>query len=242
MGESIGHSASLSGLDKGNIIKQMMGGLKNNQIVFSGLDGAGKSTQINMLEEYLQKCGQESIYLWTRGGYTTGFNKLKSLLRKTAGGAIPEAGRSEAREKSLSRPAVRKIWLLIAMLDLMRVYGLQVRWWRLMGKTVICDRYLADTLIDFRLNFPEDNVENSVLWKMLKLVTPEPDVTFALLIPVEESLKRSTQKDEPFPDTPETLEARLRQYTAMADEEQWVVLDGRNSIEEVWGQIRMVLQ
>ena len=48
-------------------------------IVFSGVDCAGKSTQIELLKKEFLGQGIESQSLWSRGGYTPGFELLKKL-------------------------------------------------------------------------------------------------------------------------------------------------------------------
>ena len=55
--------------------------MSNNLISISGIDGSGKSTQLNLLKKYYEKNGHKVIYLWSRGGSTPGINKLKSFLR-----------------------------------------------------------------------------------------------------------------------------------------------------------------
>ena len=208
-------------------------------IVFSGLDGAGKSTQIELLRQHFQNRGRETVYLWTRGGYTFGFEAIKNLLRRVSGRrAIPESGHSPRRRQAFSRPGVRKLWLGLAILDLMWIYGLWLRWLRWRGKVVICDRYLPDTQIDFRLNFPQEDVENWPLWKLLKWATPPPDAAFLLLVPVAESVRRSDIKGEPFRDTAETLAKRLSQYERFAQSGFWTVLDGQRPIPELAAAIR----
>ena len=54
-------------------------------IVFSGVDCAGKSTQIELLKKEFLGQGIESQSLWSRGGYTPGFELLKKLLRIVIG-------------------------------------------------------------------------------------------------------------------------------------------------------------
>lgn len=209
-------------------------------ITFSGIDGSGKSTQIELLIEYLHRQGQEPIYVWTRGGYTPLFESLKALLRRLPGRAVPPLGKNPQRERAFSRGWVRRLWLILALLDLLWLFGVQLRWWR--WRAVVCDRYLYDTLIDFRLNFPHESVEHWWLWRLLLRVTPQPDAALLLLVPVEESLQRSNVKGEPFRDSPEVLAQRLAHYQTLAQEGHWHVLDGRRPIHELASEILAVVQ
>jgi len=212
-------------------------------ITFSGLDGAGKSTQIAHLVGRLEAKGERPAIIWTRGGYTPVFEALKKLLRRTSRGrVVPPAGHSPQREQALSRPFIRRLWLTLAILDLIWVYGVQVRWRHLRGLTVICDRYLWDTLLDFRLNFPQEQVERWWLWRILQCVSPKPDVAFALLIPVGESLRRSQQKNEPFPDPPEVLDRRLAAYEELEKRAGWHVMDGCRPLDELADEIWEIVQ
>jgi thymidylate kinase len=204
-------------------------------ITFSGLDGAGKSTQIALLMKRLHRDGREPRYVWTRGGYTPLLERLKGLLRRLPGRIVPPSGHNPQRTQAFRRGWVRRLWLALALLDLVWLYGVRVRWWRWRGRNVICDRYLWDTQMDFRLNLPQENVENKWLWRLLARVTPKPDAAFLLLVPVEESVRRSDVKGEPFRDTPEVLAQRLTLYEAWArqDERRWHVLDGRRPVDEL---------
>lgn len=212
---------------------------KGQLIVFSGLDGAGKSTQIARLVTYLEAEGARPTVLWTRGGYTPLFEGLKALARRLSRGrVVPAAGPSVQRQQALARPRTRRLWLTLAMFDLLWVYGVQVRWLRWRGYVVICDRYLWDTLLDFRLNFPQEAVEYWWLWRLLVHLTPKPQVAFLLLIPVEEALRRSQQKHEPFPDSPETLQQRLLHYQTLAAQGHWQhVLDGQRPLDALADEI-----
>jgi thymidylate kinase len=206
-------------------------------IAFSGLDAAGKSTQIALLMEHLRRNGHRPIYLWTRGGYTPLFERLKALLRRLPGRPVPPSGPSAQRAHALRKGWLRRLWLVIALLDLLCLYGVRIRWWHWRGRTVICDRYLWDTLIDFRLNFPQEAIERSWLWRLLALASPRPDVSLALLVPVAESIRRSDAKGEPFRDPPATLAARLAQYESLAAERHWNILDGRRPIDDLHAAI-----
>ena len=50
-------------------------------LVFSGLDCAGKSTQIDILEKTYSELGGKIFCFWSRGGYTPGFQFLKDCIR-----------------------------------------------------------------------------------------------------------------------------------------------------------------
>jgi dTMP kinase len=207
-------------------------------LVLSGLDGAGKSTQIALLATRLAADGHRPKVIWSRGGYTPLFNALKDTVRRFGRGRIvPKSGHSYQRSQTLSNPLVRRLWLTFAIVDLWWLYGIQVRWlcWR--GRTVICDRYLWDTLIDFHLNFPQEQVELWGLWRLLVKASPRPDAAFLLLVPVEESLRRSRQKQEPFPDSPEMLSRRLTEYQTLARNGDWRVMDGCRPVNDLAAEI-----
>lgn len=181
-------------------------------LAFSGLDCSGKSTQIDLLKDYFIKNNKKQLVFWSRGGYTPGFQKLKYILRRISGKKLQTPGFSLQREKALSKPFIRRIWLTIAMLDLIYYYAFYLRLKKLLNYNIICDRYLMDTNIDFKLTYPQDETEKWFLWKLLKIVAPRPDYHFVLTISVEESQKRSKLKNEPFPDSPEVLNYRLNKY------------------------------
>jgi thymidylate kinase len=208
-------------------------------ITFSGLDGAGKSTQINLLMDQLRLDGKNPIYLWTRGGYTPYFEGLKMLLRRLPGKVAPPSGNNPQRTKTLKKRWVRRMWLLLAIFDLIRVLGLMIRWRLWQNRLILCDRYLWDTFIDFKLNFPEENVEDFWLWRLLVRISPQPDAAFLMLVDVKESLRRSDIKGEPFRDTPEVLAQRLACYRTLIQGNHWHVMDGGRPVSELHQEIQM---
>jgi len=207
-------------------------------IVFSGVDGAGKSTQIEALEAELSAHGHRAARCWARGGYTPLFSLLKHILRRTPGARLPGPGHGPERERAMKRGWVRRLWLTLAMLDLMVVYCVRLRWWRWLGRVVICDRYLDDTWLDFSLEFPQENIERSWLWRLLRRLAPKPDVTFLMLLPVAESMRRCKAKGEPFTDTEPRFRERLAHYTAMSDHPGFVVIDASLPIAHIASTIR----
>jgi thymidylate kinase len=125
------------------------------------------------------------------------------------------------------------------MVDLMLYWGIYLRYQQLRGRIVICDRYLDDTRLDFRRNFPTVAFERSRLWRLLAWITPRPDVSFLLWIPVAVSLQRSQEKGEPFPDDEQTLAWRLESYMdeSVFPAEDYIRLDCRLPVETVAAEI-----
>ena len=206
-------------------------------ILFSGIDGGGKSTQIERLLSVLRSRGANPVCFWSRGGYTPGFEWLKRLVRRGSGGALPGQGKSQARKQAFSKRWVRSVWLSLALLDLMFWYGVRIRFWRWSGRPVVLDRYWPDTAIDFQLNFPGSKVESGWMWRCLLMVAPKPERAFLLRVPVEESQRRSKLKNEPFPDDEETLRDRLKGYDEWSGKCLYKVLDGRRSIDSLATEI-----
>jgi thymidylate kinase len=204
-------------------------------IIFSGLDCSGKSTQIELLKNSFTKRGDKNLVFWSRGGYTPGMQALKNLMRKYKSSKIPlKHGDSKQRNESFSNPIVRKIWLSLAILDLIFYYGIYLRFMSFFGVKVICDRYIFDTHIDFKLNFPQEDVKKWWLWRFLLFFAPKPKKHFVITIPVEESIRRSALKYEPFPDSEEVLELRLKDYLTFVSEQSFTIhIDGTKEIEGI---------
>ena len=207
--------------------------LRRSLIAFSGLDGAGKSTQIELLRRRLRDRGVETTVVWVRVGYTPAFSRLKSLARRLAGGHLPAPGPGKRRSAAFGRSWLRRAWLAGALLDVAWVLAVRVRLLRRRGRVVLCDRHLVDTLIDLRLNFPMEAVERWWLWRAVERLVERPEASFMLLIPVAESQRRSDLKGEPFRDAPDVLEARLAHYRALAASSRCTILDGSEPAADI---------
>jgi thymidylate kinase len=212
-------------------------------VAFSGLDGCGKSTQIAALRARLERDGRTTAVVWTRGGYTPLFEGVKTLARRLAGGRLPPAGPSAERSDALARTWMRRLWLMCAIVDLAVVFGVKVRLLRCCGRVVLCDRYLHDSLIDFRLMFGADAFEDRWLWRLMANVVPAPDVAFLLLLPAADSVQRSERKGDPFCDpTREILARRVADYGILAAGGACRVLDATRAEEDLAREIAATVE
>jgi len=214
-------------------------------LALSGIDSAGKSTQRDLLIEGLRSGGGTPVHLWTRPGYSPRIRMGKNLLRRALGKkkasrdrVSSASGQYPRRASTLGHPLKRWGWLTVALLDLLWVYVVQVRFLRALGRQVICDRYLLDSLVDFRVYFPDDRVEDRLLCRLLRALSVRPDVAFCLLVPTEESMRRTTARGRHHWESRETLQQRLDDYRALALELDVQILDGREPVEQIASRMR----
>ena len=202
------------------------------------MDGAGKSTQISLLRDYFSSNKKNSTVYWARGGYTPGFEYLKSFLRFVLGRKLPKGGRSDQRTKTISKPFVSKLWLNIAIIDLIFIYT-YLRIKSLFGFYIICDRYVEDTKLDFLINFPTSKFQDYTSWKLLQFIKPKPDFSFLLMVSPSLSISRGLEKNEPFPDDEITLKKRYNLYSdpTIFSPNQYKILDCSVSKDDVFNTI-----
>lgn len=135
-------------------------------IVFDGIDGNGKSTQAQLLKEYLEKKGYE-IFLTSEPSKGEHGQKIENILR-----------RREAAQFTKEK------WLELFTLDrkdnVHEIIGALRE-----GKIVICDRYYYSTLA-YQLQEEE--------WQSYASKFLKPNITFILDVPAETAMERLKEK------------------------------------------------
>lgn len=213
-------------------------------IAISGLDGAGKSTQIKNIENFYTQNNKRVYVFWSRGGYTPGIMFIKSLFLKKRNETSSKVENKIINNRTLAfnNPLLRKLWLVFALCDLIFYYVIVLRY-KSIFSNVICDRYILDTQLDFELNFKDENINNWVLWKFLSFFALKPKYYFILTIPVIESQKRSKLKNDQFIDSEEVLIFRLEKYIEYSNLNKSVYhIDGLKSVDNVKSEILEILE
>lgn len=209
-------------------------------ISFSGIDCSGKSTQINLLVKELEIKGERCEVIWSRGGYTPGIEWVKKMIR---GGKESSREDHIAQSKKVNEnPVKRKVLFIGALMDLWLYYSVVLRI-KGMNKTIICDRYIWDTYIDFKMKYPEYDFEHGFWWQLTLKTMVKPKPSFCLFIPAEMSMYRSTLKDEPFPEPVEVRQERIDWYMRELKNNRWQYeIDATKSVDEVYQQIRRKIE
>lgn len=201
-------------------------------ITFSGIDCSGKSIQIENVKRILDDRGYKCKVIWSRGGYTPGIEFVKNIIRTDKNGtkADHEAYRASVHKSSKKR----KLLLWFSIIDLIAYYGIYFRLIEFMGSTIIADRYIWDTYIDFKLKYDEFKFEGWFVWRLVEKIHLKPKHSIMYIIPAEESMRRSNLKFEPFPETIEQRKVRIEQYLGEIEKGRWSdVIDSQESIEKV---------
>jgi dTMP kinase len=186
-------------------------------IVFEGIDGSGKSTQLRLLRDYLMQ--QDLAVLTTRepGGTPVG-EKIRDILLD------PQHSDLHYRTEALLYSSARS-----------QLITTQIEPALAAGKMVLCDRFVDSTLAyqGYGRGLPL-----SFLQSLNQLATGglEPDLVLIFDLPVEQGLKRVNRRSgtDRLEQEPLQFHQRVRQgyLTIAADRpESHVVLDASMSIE-----------
>ncbi len=146
-------------------------------ITFEGIDGSGKSTQFNMLKEYLEQKGVDYIVVREPGGTTIGekireilLNKKNDKMVSRAELLLFEAARAQIVEEKI-KPSLEA------------------------GTTVLCDRFF-DSAIAYQGYARDLGLDRVMDLNMYATDGLEPDVTFLINVTPEEALRRRGVRGE----------------------------------------------
>ncbi len=139
--------------------------------VFDGIDGAGKSTQIDLFSSWLESLGHEVVRCADPGSTPLGTRMREILLGKTELNIHP---RSEMLMFSVARTQLIEEVIRPALSE---------------GKIVVCDRFFISTLV-YQGHARDLPLEQILSVTQVATDGLQPDVTFLFDLPVEVSLER----------------------------------------------------
>ena len=142
-------------------------------ITFEGIEGSGKSTQIQLLKEFFEKKAQKAFFTKEPGSSEVG-KKIRSILLNKENKIFP----------------LTEIFLIFAD----RIQHVQeiIKPNLNEGKIVISDRYF-DSSIAYQGQ--REGVDKKEIYKLINMLDlPTPDITFLLDLPVDVGLKRAKNR------------------------------------------------
>lgn len=215
--------------------------MKPAMISFMGLDGSGKSTSIDYAYEQLKKRGYkvEVVRAAYVIKYMSAVIKLgKKILMKKDSDPFKGDYRTylENMRKQAQRGGVYKIFSFCTTLEFKLQIFFSIRLKRMMGTTLLVDRYIYDNVVTYAANLGlgEDYMREAMngKWKH----APRPDKIIYIKTPVEVCCSR---KDD-IPD-PLYLEIREPLYMKAAQMYDAVVIAGDQGKQEMLDQVMAVV-
>ena len=188
-------------------------------ISFEGIDGSGKSTQIELLAKFLKNLSFEVVITREPGG-SVGGEQIRNLLLQG------ETDRWSAETEILLFTAARRDHLERIILPALGD-----------GKIVICDRFTDSTRMYQGMR--GSNLRNLVELLNEKVIKCDPDLTIIIDINPETGLKRAKSRktvEERFEDFGVELQIKMRQGFIKLSKEfnnRIEVVDGQQSVDEL---------
>lgn len=196
-------------------------------ITFEGSDGSGKSTQIQLLEDYLRKSGQNVQVTREPGGTDIG-ERIRQVLLDM------EHEKMHARTETLLFNAARA-----------QLIEQEIRPALSEGKVVLCDRF-ADSTVAYQGYGREQDIEE--LKRLISFATGglSPDLTFYLDLPPEEGIRRKLADYQNRLDVQglafyRRVEAGYHEMIA-AEPGRWVIINAARSLEQVHQEVVSAVQ
>ena len=188
-------------------------------ISFEGIDGSGKSTQIQKLARFLETLGFDVIITREPGG-SVGGEEIRNLLLQR------NVDRWSAETEILLFTAARRDHLERIILPAMED-----------NKIVICDRFTDSTRMYQGMRGP--NLRNLVDMLNEKIINCDPDLTIVIDIDPQISLKRAKSREtveERFEDFGVEMQLNMRNgFIELAKEfsNRIEVVNGQQSVDDL---------
>jgi thymidylate kinase len=178
-------------------------------VSFSGIDGAGKTTQIDMLLAWTRAAGLRTCLLrfWDDIAVAGGVREtLSHTLFKGEKGVGSPAKPVQRRDKNVHAWYMTCARLLLYFLDAVRLSLVVATSARMHAEVVVFDRYIYDQIANLDLG----NAALRFYSRLLLKLVPRPDIAFVL--DVDPALARARKPEYPL----SFLEANRAHYLAFS--------------------------
>lgn len=200
-------------------------------ISISGLDGSGKSTQIQLLKQLLESQGKRVFYFHAiQFGIA---NKIKNFpsSKPTLNGRPSEYGTKSFYKKSVTEASCFQIWLrkIFLGIDICRFSKLVEKLKKEGYDYILTDRYFYDSLVNI------EYLQKSTVTFKNKIT--KPDIAIYLKTDPKQIMQRERKPDQGM----EYLKKKKEIFDKYAKEWNLKIINGNRTKEEVFEEIKNLL-
>lgn len=198
-------------------------------ICITGIDGTGKTTHVRKILEHLQNKGIKCQYKWLRFHHFLSLPLLAfcRLAGYTSVSTLGGTQKCSYHEYYRSR-FISAVYPWILLVDTLLFTTTKIYIPMLFGTTIVCDRFVYDTLIDVAVAINDNEIYKKPVGKLfLKLI---PKNAQFVMLNLDKSIifsRRSELKDDL------TFDKRYELYLSFANEFSIRVLDNGDAAEKV---------
>ncbi len=170
---------------------------KNRVICLIGMDGSGKTTHALKIISHIQKSGTKCKYVWFGAPYILSypFMILCRILGLTKMYYLANNLTCSEHQYYRNKP-VSVLWPWIQFVDVAFLANIRVRLalWR--GFTVICDRFIPDTLVELMTDTRNQTLYRETVGRLMLELMPKPLLMFNLNIDEKTAWQRKNDVPE----------------------------------------------
>src|SRR3989449_9612481 len=196
-------------------------------VAFSGVDGSGKTTQVKLLEESFRRINVDVIRIRSRWRPVLSL-PLLVIMRRLGYARVHRAGGVYIVETRLPRRGgLTSLWCILTQVENIVKTGVKLVFPLLLGRTVICDRYALDMVVDGMAGLHDQPGQARLGLQLLRLL-PKPDFSFFMDTDPEVAFKRKPD----LPGLGDYVE-RLRLYRQLSSRWGVTIVNARVSPETI---------
>lgn len=198
-------------------------------ICFTGMDGTGKTSHATKIVRTLKTMGIPCQYSWCNWLPRVSFPFMVLIYLVTCG----------YRRKDYHKSKIlRKTWNYIVICDFLFIYLFRIKRYLLVGKNVVCDRYVYDMIADLMY----DGIYSEEASNLLLRFVPKPDLVFMFDVPEGVSdLRKDDTKDsvniKETDDAIDYLRVHRENYLKIAESSGISIIDTTKDFEGLHEQV-----